>query len=108
MSTFNLVTRLSAVLKNEINERALNLSSRCAGRFRLFIHMGAERMAVANVAQNQILVYLAENQIKQLVKYLSNKAMGKGSYPNIGDNTLETAIEECNSLWPYKQDKNLS
>jgi hypothetical protein len=102
MSTFNLVSRLSAVLKNDINEHALNLSSRCAGRFRLFINMGVERMAAINMTQNQVLVYLAENNIKHLVEHLSKKARGKGTYPNIGDNTLETAIEECNPLWPYK------
>ena len=106
MSTFNLVTRLSAIRKNEVNNHALELTSRCAGRLRHFINMGAERMAVANAAQNQVLVYLAEKNIKHLLAYLSKKAKGKGSYPVIGDNTLETAIEECNPLWPYKQDKN--
>lgn len=104
MSTFNLTSRLSAVLKKEINEHALNLSSCCPGRFRHLINMGVERMMAINMAQNQVIVYLAENNLKHLVEYLSNKAKGKGTYPNIGDNTLETAIEECNPIWPYEQD----
>ena len=103
MSTFNLVARLSAVLKNEINKHALDLSACCAGRCRRLINSGAERMAVANVTRNQVLVYLAENNIRHLVEYLTRKARGKGSYPNIGDNTLETALAECTPLWPYKQ-----
>jgi len=102
MSTFNLVSRLSAVMKNEINENALSLSAGCSGRIRRFVNAGAERMAAINMTQNQVLVYLAERNIKQLVEYLSRKAMGKGTYPNIGDNTLETAIDECSPLWPYK------
>lgn len=102
MSTFNLVSRLSSVLKDEIHRHALNLSCCCIGRFRRLINDGAEQMKVADVTQDQVLVYLAENNIKHLVMYLTNKARGKGSYPNIGDNTLETALDECNSLWPYK------
>lgn len=103
MATFNLVTRLTTVLKDEVNKHALELSSCCIGRFRRLIKSGVKRMEVADVTKNQVMVYLAEVNIKRLVVYLTSKARGKGSFPNIGDKTLETALEECHPLWPYKQ-----
>ena len=103
MSTFNLVTRLSTVLKDEVNKHALEPSSCCTGRFRRLINSGAKRMEVAGVTKNQTLVYMAETSLKRLMVYLTSKAKGKGSFPNIGDKTLETALDECHALWPYKQ-----
>jgi hypothetical protein len=101
MSSFDLVSKLTSVVKTEIDKRKISLSTYCKTRIQHLIKMGVERMAVSRASRNQEMVFLAENNIKHLVECLTVKAKTNGSFPNVGDNTLETVIDECYPLWPY-------
>ena len=102
MTTINkLATRLYAVFKNEAKDQDIHLSNYSYNRFKRMIGMGVERMMMANATQNREKIEQAESNIKYLVNTLSNQAKVKGSFPKIGDNTLETVLDEDNTLWPY-------
>ena len=102
MTTFNkLADRFTAILKNETREQDIHISPYSENRFKRMIVMGVERIMVTNSTQNREKLELAENNIKFLVNTLSDKAKAKGSFPKVGDNTLETVLDEHNPLWPY-------
>jgi hypothetical protein len=102
MSSFKLMWRLFDVLEQEIEKHALKPSCTCVLRLHRLIKIGIDRLRIAHAEKNQAIVYLTENNIKNLVEFLANVARSKGSYPNIGDTTLEKTIAECYPLWPYK------
>lgn len=102
MTTINkLASRLYAVLKNETRNQEIHISDYSENRFKRMIGMGVERMMMANATQNREKIEQAESNIKYLVNTLSDHARDKGSFPKIGDNTLETVLDENNPLWPY-------
>jgi hypothetical protein len=102
MTTINkLAVQLYAVLKNKTVDQDIHLSTYSENRFKRMIGMGVERMMMANATQNKEKIEQAENNIKYLVDTLSDTAKVKGSFPNVGDNTLETVLDENNPLWPY-------
>lgn len=102
MTTFNkLAERFTAILKNETRKQDIQMSPYSENRFKRIIGIGVERIMVTNSTQNREKLELAENNIRHLVTTLSNKARAKGSYPDIGGNTLETVLDENNPLWPY-------
>ena len=102
MTTINkLAARLSAVFKNETRDQDIYLSSYSENRFKRMIGMGVERMMMANATQNREKIEQAESNIKYLVNTLSDQAKAKGSFPKVGDNTLETVLDENYPLWPY-------
>lgn len=102
MTTFNkLAKKFTAILKSETRKQDIKMTPYTENRFKRIIGMGVERIMVTNSTQNREKLALAENNIKHLVTTLSDKARAKGSYPNIGGNTLETVLDENNPLWPY-------
>ena len=102
MTTFHkLAARLTAVLDNKKKEQDIRMSPYSENRIKRMISIGVERIMVSNSTQNREKLELAENNIKYLVNTLSDKARARGSFPKVGDNTLETVLDENNPLWPY-------
>jgi len=101
MSSFALFSRLKAILKSEMEDQGLQLSPYCEQRVENMVNIGVERMTIDKVIEKQERVYLAEENIKRLIEYLSDQAEAYGSFPNLEDLAFDMAITECYPLWPY-------
>jgi len=98
---FAIKSRLSSILRTEIEDQELHLSPYCEERVENMISVGVERMSIAKVTEQNDKIYLAERNIKRLVEYISNQAKSYGTYPEIEESVFDIAISECYPLWPY-------
>jgi len=101
MTASALFSRLEAILKSEMEDQGLQLSPYSEQRVRNIVNIGVERMSMDKVIEKKEKIYLAEENVKRLVEYLSDQAKVFGSFPHMEDLAFDMAIAECFPLWPF-------
>jgi len=65
------------------------------------IATGVQRMAVAQALEQEDKIRLAEDNLRRLMRYASDKAMTAGTFPIIEEPAFTAAHKTLCPVWPY-------
>ena len=93
--------KLQHQLKNILTHLELRPEPYCEQRLEAVIEHGLEVMQLNRATENPSSVILAEQNLRHLLEYLTEYAKDHKTFPTMTQQCFDSAITECNRMWPY-------
>jgi hypothetical protein len=97
----NLQPRLISIMQREMDFLSFKPPTSCKSQMDSMVAQGLTRMRISKALDNPGQVLLAERNLKELVKYLSDYSREVGSYPSIEEADFHAAMLASPAYWPY-------
>lgn len=94
-------TRLNAVIRQELDQHQLQISSYCMKQLEGLVGNGIKRMTMSKVADHSGYQMQAERNLRSLIEYFVKHAKQVGSFPALSDGDFDSALRTCPTLWPF-------
>lgn len=93
--------RLTNVLRRSSAKTGAIPSAAADSMISKMIVNGVQRMSVAQALEQEDKIHLAENNLRRLLRFASDKASTAGTFPIIEEPALSAAQKTLCPLWPY-------
>lgn len=96
-----LQARLFSVMRQELSFKKLQLSSYCVKKVESLILQGSQRMKTMGADTNPGHTMRAEQNLKALIRHLSDAANKAGTHPTLSETDFDNAVRNAPAFWPF-------
>ena len=93
--------RFLSIMQREHDMQGLQLPSSCRSRIEQMVSRGVTRMRTNRILDNPGQVLQAEQNLKELIRYLCAFARDAGVFPEMTDADFDKAMLTCPPLFPW-------
>ena len=99
--TFRVRQRLARFVRRQTTKSGLGISGACQQLLEQTINNGIARMHSQHLLENEPQLRVAEDNLRQLISQLAERALKQGTFPVADHDALDQALKQLCPLWPY-------